>query len=1131
MKCSECRDENRDGAKFCNQCGAKLELQCLQCRNLSPPDSKFCSECGHSLPIVAAPLAQDVSFEEKLGKIQKYLPNGLTEKILAQKDRIEGQRRQVTVMFVDMTGFTSLSEKLGPEGTLTLMDQVFEIIINKIDDYEGAVNELRGDGVLALFGAPIALEDAPQRAIRSALAIHNEMIEFNERIKGDYRIQPILLRIGINTGPAVVGSIGSNLRVQFGAVGDTVNMASRMESLAEPGTTYVTEQTFKLTEGFFRFEALGAKLIKGKEKPAEAYRVIAPRGPKTRFDVSTERGLTPFIARRRELELLLDCFEQTKAGRGQVFGLVGEAGLGKSRLLYEFRKVVANENVTFLEGKCLSYGKAVPYHPIIDILKSNFDVADGDADSTIWNKVLKGLKMLDEPTSTLPYVLELLSVKDSGIDKIPLSPEAKKDRISDAIKRIVLKRAEIRPLILAIEDLHWMDKSSEDVVKHLFGSVPGAQVLLLLTYRPEFAQTWNNRSYCRQLNLNRLSNSESRAMVHHILGTEDLERDLEELIVQKTEGIPFFIEEFIESLRALNALEQDGAAYRLTDRLKELNIPSTIQDVIMARLDSLPEAPREILQIGSVIEHEFSYELIQQVAALPDPDLLGHLSTLEEYEFLYERGIHPKFTYVFRHALTRDVVYDSILANKRKKLHSKIAGAIEHLRGSNIEAIEHPERLGHHLTEAGLPERAIPYWQKAAEVAIRRSANVEAVGHLKKALELLARLPDNPETSRKELDVQIALGPALMAIKGYAAPEVEKVYGQARRLCQELGETPETFTILRGLWGFYIVRGELETAHELGNRCLTLAGRIKKPPLVLWAHYAVGMTFFHLGELASALENFEQGIGLYDVRKRHSQRALQDPGVACLSYKALTLWVLGYPDQALKASQEAVTLADGLSHPFSMGYALCMGALVHQFCGRNQETYELAEAASTLCTEHRIPFWLAWGPILSGWALTARGEKEEGIKRIRVGLAAYSATQAEIARPMFLALLADSCRKGKQVGDGLATVNEALEGVHRTEDRFGEPELHRLKGELLSEMFSDNYTEVEACFRQALEVSRRQNAKSFELRAAMSLSRLWHEHGKTVEAQEMLAGVYGWFTEGFDSPDLKEASQILHQPA
>ena len=954
MKCSECSAENRDGAKFCNQCGSKLELECPQCRNLNPPESKFCTECGNSLSLLAAPPAQDVSVEEKLRKLRKYLPNGLTEKILAQKDRIEGERRQVTIMFVDMKGFTSLTEKLGPEGTLTFMDQVFEILIHKIHDYEGTVNELMGDGVLALFGAPIGLEDGPQRAVRSSLAMHKEMIRFNERIKGDYRIQPVLLRIGINTGPVVVGTVGNDRRVQFAAVGDTVNMAARMEQLAEPGTTYVTEETFRLTEGFFRFEALGLKPIKGKDNPAKAYRVIAASGPRTRFDVSTERGLTPLVARHRELELLLESFERAKAGRGQAISIVGEAGLGKSRLLYEFRKAVTNENAAFIEGKCLSYAKAIAYHPIIDMLKSNFHVVDGDADSTISNKVLKGLKILDE-APTLPYVLELLSVKDSGIDKIPLSAEAKKDRIVGAIKKIVLKRAEIRPLILAIEDLHWIDKSSEEVVKHLFDTIPGARVMLLLTYRPEFVQVWGGKSSRGQLNLNGLSNSESRAMVHHILGTEHVDRDLGELIVQKTEGNPFFIEEFIESLRALNGLKQDGARYRLTDRVKELNIPSTIEDVIMARVDPLPELTKQMLQIGSVIEREFSYELIKQVATRSDQDLLGHLSILKEFEFLYERGIHPKSTYVFRHALTRDVVYNSILAKRRKKIHGKIAAAIEHLCESNIEAIEHPERLGHHLTEAGLLERAIPYWQKAAEVATRRSANVEAVGHLKKALELLARLPDNPETSRKELDVQIALGPALMAIKGYAAPEVEKVYARARRLCQELGETPQTFTILRGLWGFYIVRGQLEAAHDLGKRCLVLA-RLRKPPIVLWANYAVGMTFFHLGNLASALEHFDRGISLYDIRKRHFPRALQDPGVACLCYKALTLWILGYPDQALKTSQEAVNLADKLSHPFSMVYALDMGALVHQFCGKVQETYELAEAANVLCTEHRIPY-------------------------------------------------------------------------------------------------------------------------------------------------------------------------------
>ena len=474
MKCPKCQTENPQTRKFCRECGERLSLVCPECRTENLPDDKFCAECGHNLSApVATVLPKDLSFDEKLAKIQKYLPSGLTEKILSQRDRIEGERRHVTIMFIDMKGFTPLTEQLGPEETFSLMDQVFEILIHKIHDYEGTVNELRGDGVLALFGAPIALEDAPQRAIRSALAMHREMTKFSETIKDEKKIPPIFLRIGINSGPVVVGTVGNDLRVQFNAVGNTINMAARMEQLAEPGTTYVTEDTFKLTEGFFRFEALGEKQIKGKEKPLKVYQVIAPSTRRTRFDVSAERGLSRFIGRERELELLLDSFERAKAGRGQAVSIMGEAGVGKSRLLYEFRKAVANEEVTFFEGKCLSYGRAVAYHPIIDILKSSFRIGDQEPDSDITEKVKKGLSLLgtDEP-SALPYLLELLSVKDSGIDNISMSPEAKKDRIIGALQRIILKAAERRPLIYAFEDLHWMDKSSEEAAKDPYGEYP-----------------------------------------------------------------------------------------------------------------------------------------------------------------------------------------------------------------------------------------------------------------------------------------------------------------------------------------------------------------------------------------------------------------------------------------------------------------------------------------------------------------------------------------------------------------------------------------------------------------------------------------------------------------------------------
>jgi len=521
MKCLKCQFENPEGLKFCGECGAKLERVCPKCNSTNPAQFKFCGECGHNLTLPSIP-PKELSFDEKLKKIQKYLPKGITEKILSQRDRIEGERKQVTVMFCDMEGFTSLSEKLGPEEMYTLMDQVYEVLIHKVHDYEGTVNEMTGDGIMALFGAPIALEDAPQRAIRSALAIHREINKFSDQLKSQKKIPPLRMRIGIHTGPVVVGILGNDLRVDFKAVGDTVNLASRMEGLADPGTTYVTEDTFKLTEGLFRFESLGARRVKGKEEPVKVYQVIAPSTRRTRFDVSAERGLTRFVGRERELELLMDGFERCKESRGQGFSIISEAGVGKSRLLYEFRKAVVNENVIFSEGKCLSYSRNVAYHPVTDILKSNFRIREGDGDFEIRKKVKEGLEVLKaDEASTLPYLLELFSVKDSGIDQIPMSPEMRRKRTIEALTRIVLKSSEIRPLIMAIEDLHWIDTSSEESLKHLLESISGARVFLVFTYRPEFVHTWGGRSYHSQMNLNRLSNRESP---HYGLSSSRYER-------------------------------------------------------------------------------------------------------------------------------------------------------------------------------------------------------------------------------------------------------------------------------------------------------------------------------------------------------------------------------------------------------------------------------------------------------------------------------------------------------------------------------------------------------------------------------------------------------------------------------
>jgi predicted ATPase/class 3 adenylate cyclase len=854
---------------------------------------------------------QELSFDEKITKIQKYLPKGVTEKILAQKDRIEGERKQVTVMFCDLEGFTRLSEKLGPENAYAIMDQVYEILIHKVHDYEGTVNEMTGDGIMALFGAPIALEDAPQRAIRSAYAIHREMTRFSDKMKQEKEgILPLKMRIGIHTGPVVVGTLGNDLRVEFKAVGDTVNLASRIENIAEPGATCVTDETFKLTEGFFRFEALGEKKIKGKEGTIKTYRVVAPSTRRTKFDVSAERGLTSFVGRDRELELLLDGFERSKAGRGQAFSIMAEAGVGKSRLLYEFRKAVANEDITFLEGKCLSYNRGVAYHPVIDILKSNFDINENDGDIGIREKALRGLKMLGvDEASTLPYLLELLSVKDSGIDKIPMSPEARKDRIMGALRRIVLKGSEIKPLVMAFEDLHWIDKSSEDLLKDLLDSISGARVFLIFTYRPEFIHTWGGKSYYSQITLNRFSNRESLIMVSHLLQTQDIERELAELILEKTEGVPFFIEEFIKSLKDLKIIEKKDNEYRLTEGIRKVTIPSTIQDLIMARVDSLPEGAKEILQMGSVIEREFSYDLIKQVTNLPEKELLSHLSILKDSELLYERGIYPESTYIFKHALTHELVYDSILMKRKKKLHDKIGKNIEELYSENIR--KYCGVLADHFIEGEHFEKGAEYSRLASSKARKAASFDEAISYNKKRIASLERLPRKEDVEKQTIDARVTLGLYYlqMTFLADAKETVEPVidlalkYNYKRRVSQ-------IYAIL-GTHSF-IIEGDYPKAFQYLKSAVELAEELKDFASLWAAHHWAGHAYSENCEFERALYHIEKSLEIVEMANVLWSMATMKSCIAQNVYN-----VQGKIDLGYRFSREGIKIAEESGDAFS----------------------------------------------------------------------------------------------------------------------------------------------------------------------------------------------------------------------
>ena len=1033
MQCLKCQFENREGAKFCKKCGAKLELVCPECSYLLTPNSLFCDECGCGLSQLPPKAPKDLSFDEKLTKIQKYLPKGLTEKILSQRDRIEGEHKQVTVMFCDLAGYTSLSEKLDPEETYSIIDQVYEILIHKVHDFEGTVNEMTGDGIMALFGAPIALEDAPQRAIRSSLAVHKEMTRFSDRLKQEKEnVLPLKMRIGLHTGPVVVGTVGNDLRVEFKAVGDTVNLASRMEGLAAPGTTFVTEQTFRLTEGLFRFEAVGERKVKGRKEHVKVYRAIAPSTSRTLFDVSTERGLTPFVGRGRELELLLDAFERSKSGRGQAFSIIAEAGMGKSRLLYEFRKAVANEDVTFLEGRCLSYSRGVVYHPVIDILKANFDIIEKDGELEIKEKVKKGLEILEtDETSTLPYLLELLSVKNSGMDKTPLSPEARKDRILGALKRIVLHGSEIQPLIMAYENLHWIDRSSEEHVKDLLDNISGAKVFLIFTYRPEFVHTWGGKSYHNHVNLNRLSNRETLSMVSHLLRTEEFDKEIEQLVLEKTEGIPFFIEQLISSLNDQRIIEKKDNKYYLSREIREVIIPSTIQDVIMARVDLLPEQAKGLLQKGSVAGREFSHRLIKKVAELAEEELLSYLSVLKDSELLYERGIYPESNYVFKHALTQEVAYNSLLLNRKREIHQQIGEALEQIYPERID--EFSEMLAYHSLQGKDWQRAYKYSREAGLKVFSHSAYEEAQRYFEDGLAALKKLPSEKIRIEQEIDLRFHMRSALVPL-GRHEEWSEWVRG-AELLAREIHDDARLSNALNLLSSLHWMKGQTPKAITLGTQALELAEKTGDIAYQITTMLHMGIYFFTIGDYPKQIK-FHQ-----EVRKRLTgAEAFQQHGLASFpgawsrSHLVLGMAELGKFDKIEKIGNEALEIAEQVENVFTLVLTYSFLGMAYLRLGKVESALRLLEKGHNLCRLSKIPFGHPYAAGSLGYAYLLANEPRRALTVLEEGTKPSNLESGVwIVHP--LTVLADAYRAVGDIALATETVSRALKLANEGEER------------------------------------------------------------------------------------------------
>jgi len=726
MHCPRCPAENREGRRFCAACGAPLSLACPACGFSNEPGEKFCGGCGQ-------PLAPAAPADARFSSPQAYTPKHLAEKILTSKSALEGERKQVTVLFVDVSGFTSLSERLDPEEVHGFMTRAFELMLAEVHRYEGTVNQFLGDGIMALFGAPIAHEDHSQRAVHAALGIRKALDGYRDELRRQREIV-FQVRQGLNTGLVVVGSIGSDLRMDYTAVGDTTNVAARLQQGADPGRIVISEATHRLVEGYFFTRALGELSVKGKEHAVGAWEVISARVARTRLEVEAERGLTPFVGRERQLQLLAECFEKAKAGHGQVVFLVGEAGIGKSRLLYEFRRRIGDK-ATWLEGHSISFGQSMAFHPLIDLLKRNFRIEERDAEATIIEKMERSVLLLGEDLRPiLPYLRFLLSVEPGDPAVTTMDPKQRREGIFDAARRLTLRACEVRPQVVAFEDGHWMDKATEDYLVFVADSVPTSRFLFILTYRPGYAHPFGERTYHTRIALDGLPTEASVEMAQAMLAADGLPEELKSLIARKAEGNPFFVEEVVKSLLEVGALQRAGDHYVLAKRLDEVVVPDTIQDVIMARIDRLEEAPKKTLQLASVIGREFTRRLLDRIA-----DIRGRtedfLRGLKALELIYEKSLFPELAYMFKHALTHEVAYNSLLLHRRKELHRLVGLAIEELYADRLA--EQYEVLAYHFSRADERPKAVDYLLKAGEKAANAFANREAIALCEQALGLL----------------------------------------------------------------------------------------------------------------------------------------------------------------------------------------------------------------------------------------------------------------------------------------------------------------------------------------------------------------------------------------------------------
>ena len=1106
MNCPSCGATNPEDKAFCGDCGTRLILRCPSCNGENPPDKRFCGDCGSALADAGS------------GR----------EQASTATSPFEAERRQLTVMFCDLVGSTALSERLDPEDLRGLLNIYHEACAAVVDRYEGHIAKYLGDGLLVYFGYPQAHEDDAERAVRAALDIVAEMNRLSDGIAVEQDIT-LQVHLGIHTGLVIAGEMGAGDAREIGAiVGETPNIAARLEQIAEPNAVLISEDTKHLIEGLFILDALGPQRLKGVSTPVSVYRVRETSEARGRLDAMADRALTPLIGRAEEISLLVKRWAQAKEGESQVVLLSGDPGVGKSRIVRGFRDALEGEPHSRILYFCSPYHRNSALYPLIEQFQRACRFSKNDSPEAKLSKLERVLSDLDLPVARYgPLFGSLFSLPiHERYPPLGLASDQQKAETFASVARIVKAMANRDPVLMVVEDAHWVDPSTQDLLGILIEELRSIRFFLLVTFRSEFEPPWQGQAQITALHLNRLSRKECAAIVERVPGGKALPRVVLDQIVEKSEGVPLFVEELTKTLLETGFLERVEPNADFSRALPSSVLPASLRDSLTARLDRLGPV-KEVAQLAAVLGRTFNGDLLSAVASLDRKALARALSKLIDAGLVFKRGSNASASYEFKHALVRDAAYESLLKSKRQDYHGRIARKLE--ADFPEVAASQPEILAHHFTEAGLSDEAVDYWEKAGQWAAERSANVEAIAHLRAGLEVVRTLSPGVERDSRELDLHVLLGPVLMAVKGFAAPEVSEVYNRSEKLLRNVGDTPHAFPVTWGLWYVKQHSGQIDAACQLADKLLPLAERQSDRSLLLQAHHAAWTSRFTREELHSVREHTERGIALYSMDEHRSHSLLyggHDPGMCCRIIGGLTTLLLGYPDQARNLTMDGVKLAEDLGHAFSLALALSFSGTVYLYLRDSETVRNRMEALSNLCAKHGMAHFGPMATMLRGWADVDQEGHVEGIGMMREGLAAFRATGAK--RLSFqLAVLADALRRTGRIDESLETLDEALQVIENTKECRWEPEVCRLKGVILSSAPVARALEAEAFLRRAIEASRRQDAKWFELRATVDLAKFWSKQGRQGEACDVLRPVYSWFSEGFDTPDLTDARALI----